>query len=355
MKCIEFADEKKYINDFLKLPKTLYRSNENMEDAGDMKKILLGQHPLSKYFELHKFIVYRDDEPVARFGITLYPEDKTAYFGFFECINDEEVAKTVFNGALRFAKSQQCKKIVGPVDASFWIKYRLKTNKFDCSPYTGEPYNKQYYLRLFKDNGFRVCEHYTSNRYKGVEYDYINKEYEGKFKEFSKLGYEIRNIDLEKFDQLIDELYDLLTSLYSDFPIYKNISREDFVATFKSFKSIIDPTMVKFGFKDGKMVGFFISIPNYGNAVYHLNPLNIGKVLLTRKKPQDYVMLYMGVDQKHHGLGRALVYSIIQELNKSKKPSIGALARDGKVTQNYAKDMIQDVYEYVLLEKEVKC
>jgi hypothetical protein len=64
-------------------------------------------------------------------------------------------------------------------------------------------------------------------------------------------------------------------------------------------------------------------------------------------------MLYMGVDRAHHGLGRALVYSIIQELNASKKPSIGALARDGKVTQNYAKDMIEDVYEYVLLEKSL--
>ena len=44
---------------------------------------------------------------------------------------------------------------------------------------------------------------------------------------------------------------------------------------------------------------------------------------------------------------------LIQELNKSKKPSIGALAHDGKVTQDYAKEMVNNVYEYVLLEKEV--
>ena len=167
-------------------------------------------------------------------------------------------------------------------------------------------------------------------------------------------GYEIRNVDLGKFDETIDELYDLLTSLYNDFPIYKDITREDFIETFKSYKNIIDPSMVKFGYKDGKMAGFFISIPNYENRVYHLNPLNLAKVLSLRKKPQDYVMLYMGVAREHHGLGRALVYSIIQELNKSKKPSIGALARDGKVTQNYAREMVQDVYEYVLLEKELK-
>ena len=354
MKCIQFTNEKRYINDFLKLPKMLYGSRENTEDSKNVKRILSGEHQLCKYFELHKFIVYRDDKPAARFAITLYPNDKTAYLGFFESINDKEVAQTAFNGAMRFAKKMGCKKIVGPVDASFWIKYRLKINKFNLPPYTGEPYNKDYYLQLFKDNGYRVCDHYTSNGYKIAEYEYINKEYEGKFDEFKKKGYEIRNVDMRKFDESISELYDLIAKLYSDFPIYKDVSREDFVETFKSFKSIIDPTMVKFGYKDGKMVGFFVSIPNYSNLVYHLNPINICKVLTLRKKPKDYVMLYMGVDREHHGLGRALVYSIIKELNQSKKPSIGALAHDGKVTQNYAKDMVQDVYEYVLLEKEVK-
>jgi hypothetical protein len=36
------------------------------------------------------------------------------------------------------------------------------------------------------------------------------------------------------------------------------------------------------------------------------------------------------------------------------RPRIGALAHDGKVTQNYAKEMVNNVYEYVLLEKEIK-
>ena len=102
------------------------------------------------------------------------------------------------------------------------------------------------------------------------------------------------------------------------------------------------------------MAGFFISIPNYHNAVYNLTLKNILRISRIRKTPEEYVMLYIGVDQKHHGLGRALVYSIIQELNKNKKPSIGALAHDGKVTQKYAADMISSIYEYVLLKKELK-
>ena len=52
------------------------------------------------------------------------------------------------------------------------------------------------------------------------------------------------------------------------------------------------------------------------------------------------------------GLGKAIVYSIITELKKSNLPSIGALARDGKVTQNYIEELIENKYEYVLLEEK---
>ena len=82
------------------------------------------------------------------------------------------------------------KKIVGPVDASFWIKYRLKINKFE-RPYTGEPYNLKYYYKLFTDNSFKVCDHYTSQVYEQVDETYSNVKFTEHFKEFKKLGYKI--------------------------------------------------------------------------------------------------------------------------------------------------------------------
>ena len=354
IRCIEFNHETEYVQDFIDLPKRLYSKTKNMENPQTTKQLLLGTHPLSKYFELQKFVVYDDDKLVGRFALTFYPKDKTAYLGFYESIEEPDVAKSIFECVIKAAKQRKCLKVIGPVDASFWIKYRMKINKFDVRPYTDEPYNKDYYFDQFKANGFKVCEHYTSNQYKIAEYEYINKEYAGMYDKFMKKGYEIRNLDMSRYDESISELYDLLTALYSDFPIYKDLSREDFLRTFADFKQIINPAMVKIGYKNGKMAGFFISVPNYSNLVYHPSLLNIGKILHLRRHPKGYVMLYMGVLPEHHGLGRALVYSIIQELNRNKLPSIGALARDGKVTQNYAADMIEDKYEYVLLERKIK-
>lgn len=354
MKSVKFDEEKKYVRDFISLPKKLYSAQDNMEDPDSMKKFLTGTHTLSKYFELDKFLIYDDnDKAVGRFAVTTYKGDNTAYFGFYECIDDDKAAKYLFDEAVSFCKSKGYKKIVGPVDGSFWQKYRLKINLFDVPPYTGEPYNKPYYLKQFTDNGFSVSEHYTSNHFRAIDESYKNAKYEDRFKAFTDSGYRIESPTTDNFDKVIDEVYHMIMELYSDFPIFKALSIEDFREIYGSYKLIMNMSMTKIAYYKDKAVGFYISIPDYSNSVYHLNLLSLPKITKIKKSPKQYVMLYMGVRPEHKGLGKALVYSIMQELEKNKLPSIGALARDGKPTQKYASDDVTDVYEYVLLERMI--
>lgn len=352
MRCIQFDLEKKYINDFINFSIKLYK-NDCTENKEETKQILEGNHPLSKYFNIYKFLIYDNKKVVGRFAITAYPDDTTAYLGFFECVNNKDVAKYLFDYAFKFAKENNFKNIVGPVNSSFWIKYRLKINMFDKRPYTGEPYNKDYYLKMFLDNNYKIIEHYTSSIYSNIDYTYENEKYEARYKEFTNNGYLIQSPDMSKFEEYLKDVYKLLTELYSDFPIYKNLSEEDFIKTFSSYKKIMNPEMTKLAFYNNKLVGFYISIPNYNNIVYNLNLINILKVLHIKKNPKEYIMLYMGVDQEHRGLGKAIIYTIISELMRSELPSIGALARDGKLTQNYVEEKIKYRYEYVLLEVKI--
>ena len=349
---VRFDKEAKYIKDFIKLPSMIYSAEDNMEDPSTMRSILEETHPLSKYFKIARFLVY-DDGVKGRFIITSYEGDKTAYLGFVEMVNDKAIAKFLFDKAYEYCKAEGFDKIEGPVDASFWIKYRLKINKFE-KPYTGEPYNKDYYLDLYKENGFEVIEHYVSNAFGAVGGDYVNDKFESRYKEFTAAGYEIRSPKEDEMDEVIDIIYDMVSALYSDFPIYKDVSKEDFHEVFSSFKKIMNLSMTKIAFYKGKPAGFYVSVPDYGNLVYHTsNPLNLMKILKLKKSPGRYIMLYMGVYPEHRGLGKALVYSVMKELMATGLPSIGSLIRDGKINQKYASDMIEDVYEYVLLGRNI--
>ncbi len=354
MEIISVGSDKQNIKKFTDLPKKLYSKKDNMESVSQMKSLLEKNHPLSKYFELDPYLIVNEGETVGRFAITTYENDTNAYLGFFECINDKEVSAYLFDEAEKIAREKKCTKIVGPVDASFWLKYRLKINHFDLPPYTGEPYNKEYYLDLFQNSGYTVSEHYTSSAFRSVGEDYVNEKFENRYKEFLDQGYKIESPKPEEYEKAVDEVYTLITELYSDFPIYKNVSREDFCEMFKSYKTIMNMSMTKMAYYKDKAVGFYISLPDYGNRVYHAGILDIPGILRTRKHPDKYVMLYMGVDQNHRGLGKALVYSIMRELMQNGLPSIGALARDGKVTQTYAEEDKTAIYEYVLLERVIE-
>jgi len=59
--------------------------------------------------------------PAGRVLLTRYAGEPVLYLGFFESADDAAV--------------------VGPVDASFWIRYRLKVSGFEHAPYFSEPLN----------------------------------------------------------------------------------------------------------------------------------------------------------------------------------------------------------------------
>lgn len=345
------SDDKKRMNDFLGLPKHIYSLGELMQNLTDEAYLLDGTHILSKYFKVIPILVYRGKKAVSRAVVTIYPDDNTAYIGFFESIDDSAAAKLLFDTAAQVAKENSAAEITGPVDCSFWLRYRLKINHFG-SPYTGEPYNKDYYLKLWEENGFKEYQKYFSNHYIAVENDNGCEKYAKRLANAIGAGYEIKSPDPESFDKTLREVYSLLIELYSSFPAYKRISESEFCAMFGYLKSILDYSMVKMAYFNKNAVGFFISIPDYGNSVYgKLYPWKLFKVISEKKNPRSYVMLYMGVDKEHCGLGKALAESVRVELKKRCVPSVGALIRSGNINKDYMAQLIDFEYEYVLLKK----
>ncbi|HOM03240.1 MAG TPA: hypothetical protein PLH43_10475 [Acetivibrio sp.] len=356
MDIIWFNDEEKYIEDFLSLPKKLYGKKDIMQNEVEERKLLTGKHVLNKYFKLYKLCAYKNGEIAGRLVITQYPDDDMAYVGFFECIDDKECAGKMFTSAEKLAKDNGMTKMVGPVDASFWIKYRLKVNLFDRPPYVSEPYNKDYYLNLFLDNGFEIEERYVSNIYRKLpKKGFEVTKFKERLKEFSQKGYKIVSPDKKTWDKAIGEVYKLIMKLYSNFPVFKYLSEDDFKEIYSSYKMILDMSMVKIAYYEGEAVGFFIGMPNYGNRLYgKLNLLTLLYILRKRRKSSDYVLLYMGVDEKHRGLGKAITQVIMDNLQVKQASSIGALIKKGKIIEGYVEEAREDQYEYVLLSKSLQ-
>lgn len=352
---VEFDSQKQHTDNFLLLPKIIYDKNTITQNEAEERKILNGTHALSGDFELHSFLLYDSSEPVGRFIITFYDGDDDAYLGYFECIDSRQAAKTLFDYAKGFSRRHGKKRLIGPYDASFWIKYRLKTNNFGV-PYTGEPYNKPYYYQLFLDNGFDVLKHYVSHIFPKMPTDKpLVNSFDERYEDFINKGYVFKSPCSKDIDKMMCESYEMLVNLYCDFPGYKHISREQFIAMFSYMKYITDKDMLKMVYCNNEPVGFFIILPDYSNRLYKskLSLKDYAEVLLKRRHSNKYVWMYLGVRPGHSGLGKALYNSELREQCRKKASFICALIKDGNVNINYFSEISEDTDEYVLMKCEL--
>jgi hypothetical protein len=340
--------------DFLSLPGRLYPPKACPRNRATEKELLEKSHVLSHYFELFVFTARRGNDAAARCALTIYPGDTTAYLGFFDSENDREAATALFEAVERFAMSRGLNHVVGPVDASFWLGYRLKINKFDKAPYFAEPCGLPWYQGLWEHNGYRATDLYSSHAFVDPPKAYHNEKFAVRLRDFLAKGYRISSPDRKDWDKTIGEIYGLIVRLYSDFPVFKFITEHDFRSHYAELQHIVDWSMVKVAYWHDEAVGFFISVPDYGCLLNQpLTPSVVSRALLTKKRPGRYVMLYMGVDPAHTGLGKAITQTIISEVVQKHVPVIGALIHEGKINERYVEEMIAEKYHYLLFEKSL--
>lgn len=324
-----------------------------MQKPADELALLKGTHTLSKYFTFTAFICYKGGKAVSRCAVTIYHDTGEAYLGFFESINVSAAAKTVMDAAESYAKQKGVSKLTGPVDASFWLSYRMKSNCFDEPRDFGEPYGLPYYPDLWKQNGYEISETYVSTVYKKLTNNEGGDDsYKKRFNFLQKKGYRIVSAERSKWDIQLREVYNLLIDIYSDFPVFSFVTEEEFCEMYKDLKTILDFSMVKLAYKNGKQLGFMISISDYSNRLY--GKIGLPEILLILKNRhwcKRFVVLYVGVDRKHLGLGSALVQSEFKQMCKRGATPIGALIKKGKVTERYMENKILYKKEYVLFEK----
>ena len=344
--CIE-ANTKDLKELFLSLPQKLYDKKFLTQNIKVERQILNKTHPLSKDFDIYPFIVLtKSGNVISRCILTVYPNDENGYVGFFESVYSSDAVGCMIEMVKKKAKDLGIVKLIVHFYFSFLIKYIFKLDNFH-NIYTGEPYNKEYYQELWEKEGFVVSDEYYSNQLRIP----VSEDDSGKCKKRLEYvidkGYDIRNVSKKTFDKDLKEIFRLLSKLYSGFPVFKMISEEQFITLYGYFKHILDYRTVFLAFKDEKLVGFLICLPNFKNNN------SLWNVLKTRRKAKEYIVLYLGVDNGHLGLGGAFAELSRKFFEVHKNTSVLALIHRGNMSGAYYKNLIVDKYNYVLMSLDL--
>lgn len=332
---------------FLQLPQRLY-GRTSPQDIKTERQILLGTHPLSRDFQVYPFVVMRNGRPVCRSILTSYDGDENGYVGFFEAEEDVESVCYMFDLICDQAKKLHKSALAGPLDASIFIKYRFKLDHFD-STYTGEPVNLPYYPALWVHCGFRMQEGYVSNQLRKVTADDVDLRYERIYERYVQKGCQFISPTKRTFDRIFKDVYGLLMELYRDFPGYQRINESQFEALFSSLKGVLNYEMVRVVYQDDRLRAFCICIPNYGGLTLgRMSLMKLARLLQIKRKPSEYVVMYMGASRATPGLGCALIQDIRNHLYQNQCTAIGALIHTGKLTERMYQNLYVDQRHYGL-------
>jgi len=152
---------------FLMLPWQLYRDDPNwVPPLRRNQEEMVGyrKHPFYLENEIQTFLALRDGKPCGRIAAILnhdhnrYYNEKRGFFGFFESIDDQEVATRLFDAVREWLAQRDIRAIRGPCNPSLNYELGLLIDGFDTPPTFMMTYNPPYYERLVEACGYRKTQ-----------------------------------------------------------------------------------------------------------------------------------------------------------------------------------------------------
>jgi hypothetical protein len=149
---------------FLHLPWAIYQGNPNwVPPTLWLERQLTGMssHPFYKTGIAHNLLAFKDGKPAGRLTAIINHthnqkyNDKLGFFGFFECINDPDVSKALFEAGFHWLRQQGMTAVRGPANPSLNYTCGMLTDAFDKPPVFQMTYNREYYPALVEASGFK--------------------------------------------------------------------------------------------------------------------------------------------------------------------------------------------------------
>jgi GNAT superfamily N-acetyltransferase len=220
---------------------------------------------------------------------------KDCMIGFFECIQDQEVARALYDHARRWAVKHGLESLYGPFNLDYEDGYGVLIEGRDRPPVILCGHTPAYYQGFFDQYGFLPA------RGDNLAYEITPAMATAELERLSRLSARlqrhnwitIRSGDLDHWDDEVEKIYILLNKALAHLPDFIPWPRDALQTSLEQFRQIVDPELVLFAEVNGETVGWFPGIPNVNETLIHANGL---------RYPWDYVRLIPYLRRQPHCL-----------------------------------------------------
>lgn len=305
-------------NQFFEMTSYIYRDDSNYisplrNDIDDVfsKKNKAYTPELTK-----RYLLEKDGQIIGRIAAFINKKTvnaekiKVGGIGFYECIDDLEASKLLFDKAVDWLKSQDVQAVDGPINLGERDKYwGCLVENFTAIPSYNQAYGRPYYAAHFETYGFQdYFQQFVFHRDLNVPAQPIFvRKYNQVMKDDS---FKVTTVEGKSVEEIAKDFVEVYNNAWGG--SYKNFQAmklANAIRMVKSMKPIMDPRIILFVYKDDKPIAFYINIPELNEIFKHvgtkLNLLGKLKFLYYKKtvKPKIMVGLIFGVVKDYQGQG----------------------------------------------------
>ena len=312
---VDFADRRQ-IKKFIKFHYSIYKGDPNWVApliVDYLEKFNLKKNPYFHHSKGQLFLAYQDGRIVGRICVhentnhVKYHSEPVGFFGFFECINSQEVADALFDAAATWLKKLGLEVMRGP--ASFSVNgdpIGLLVECFDKPPAVGMAYNPPYYRQLMENSGFIKAQDLYAYYFPvgEVQPSVITKIADRALKD-PKLV--IRNPNMKKYREEIESLKFLYNEALSNNWGAVPMTDEEFEHFTGELKLAVEPDLTFIAEYDGKPIGLSLIFYDMNRAMQsargRLLPFGLIKILFNKRRVDWARLPVLGVREEFRSRG----------------------------------------------------
>ena len=310
--------------EFLRLPYTIYRNDPHWVAPllSDMKhKIDRTSHPFFRHADVGLFVARVGGEVVGRISAQVdhrYNEfhadpapATTGFWGFFECVDDPDVAESLLDAAAGFLSEHGMTEMIGP--ASFTLNHEagLLVDGFGAPPVIAMTYNPDYYEALIEKTGAERAQDLYAYRLDASVEPPPKIVAHG---HNARHDFRFRTIDMHDFEREVDRFLTVYNDAWEKNWGFVPMTEAEVRAYADQIRPIIDPNLVIVAERNGEPAAVGFTIPDVNQALIRargrIGPITAARLLSNRRRRSWKVcrVFALGVRREFQasGIGAAL-------------------------------------------------
>jgi hypothetical protein len=297
--------------DFLDVVDYIYRDDPNFVRPLDidMKQRLSKKNPFFRHAEGVLFTAHRNGWCVGRTSAQIDREhndrykDDAGFFGFFDTIDDEEVAQALIDHASAWLKARGMKKMRGPFSLSINEEMGCLVEGFDTPPMILMPHHRPYQGGLIEKAGLPKLKDAYAWRYVVGDVPERTKKAHDEIEALPEV--KSRHVDMKNFDAEVRTIMDVFNDAWSDNWGFVPYTEAELHKLAEDLRMIIVPDLTYICEVDGEAAAVAVALPNVNELIHDLKgslfPLGLPKLLWRLKVvgPKTARLAILGIRKKH--------------------------------------------------------